>query len=219
MKLRILSVVPILVTVLAVAGRAQMPGPFSADIQVSSPRHDTNTTGKLYFSGDKARIDMSLPAREGGPRRGMEPRESVIINDLAQKVTYILMPQQHTYMEMRADEMPMRGRHGPEWRTYDPANPCANEPGVSCKKLGTEVVNGRTCDRWEFTGRDPDHNSTVWIDQKTHIPIKRQGADGTTFELTNIREGSQPQNLFEVPAGYQKMDMGGMMRGRRPSHE
>jgi hypothetical protein len=32
------------------------------------------------------------------------------------------------------------------------------------------------------------------------------------MEMTNIKEGPQDASLFEVPAGYQKVEMGGGMR-------
>jgi hypothetical protein len=43
--------------------------------------------------------------------------------------------------------------------------------------------------------------------------VKWQGknSDG---ELRNIQEGTQPAGLFEIPAGFTKMDLGGMMQQR-----
>jgi len=44
--------------------------------------------------------------------------------------------------------------------------------------------------------------------------VKWQGKnDGG--ELHDIQEGSQPASLFEIPAGYTKMDMGSMMQQRQ----
>ena len=57
--------------------------------------------------------------------------------------------------------------------------------------------------------------SNVWIDQKLHFPIKSVSED-STWELTNIKEGEPDASLFEIPAGYHKMDMGGMMQGMQP---
>jgi hypothetical protein len=45
--------------------------------------------------------------------------------------------------------------------------------------------------------------------------IKTAGGTGGGIELRNIQEGSQPSSLFEVPAGYMKMDMGAMMQQRQ----
>jgi len=208
-----------LISVLAVAtvlaARAQAPSPFSADLKTSSPQ-GFETTGNIYFSGNKVRVETNLPAREAaGSRPAMGPHTGIFITDLAQKVSYMVMPQQHMYMEMHADQIGGRRRF-PDWKMYDRANPCANEPDTTCKKVGPEVINGRNCDRWELAHKNSGGTSTVWIDQKTGIPVKRQAADGMVFELENIKEGPQPDSLFEVPPGYQKMDMGGMMRGMPP---
>ena len=43
------------------------------------------------------------------------------------------------------------------------------------------------------------------------FPVKWDGKNGGG-EMQNIQEGPQPASLFEIPAGYTKMDMGGMMQ-------
>lgn len=60
-----------------------------------------------------------------------------------------------------------------------------------------------------FTGKN---TRNVWIDQRTHIPVKTVQGDFVT-ELLNIQQGPQPASLFVVPPGYTKMDMGNMMQG------
>ena len=174
---------------------------FSADMATKTPNGE-GTHGKMYFGGTRLRLDMNA----GG-------REMQMITDLPKKTTYMIMPQQKMYMEMTATG-PMAGRRGREgdMKPVDPNNPCSNQPGVTCKKVGTETVNGRSCDKWEFTSEHGKY--TVWVDQKLHFPVKSVYSDGTTHELTNIKEGAQPASLFQVPAGYQKMNMGGMMRQR-----
>jgi outer membrane lipoprotein-sorting protein len=172
---------------------------FSADI--SSKMHGGESTqGKMYFGGSKIRMDMNA----GG-------HDMQIITDPAKQTSYMIMPQQKMYMEMNTAGMAGRGRT-PEVKPVDPQNPCANQPGTTCKKVGAETVNGRSCDKWELTGQHG--KKTLWIDQKLHFPIRTVSDDSTTLEMTNIKEGTQPASLFQVPAGYQKMDMGGMMRQR-----
>jgi hypothetical protein len=93
----------------------------------------------------------------------------------------------------------------------DPSNPCADSDDMTCSKVGTEMVNGRSADRWEFTSKsDKENRYTAWVDEKLHFPIKTQSSSGDGMELTNIREGEQPASLFEVPSDYRKFDMGGM---------
>lgn len=192
--------------VLVSSALAQAPAQFSADMKTHTAR-GTDMTGKIYFGGKKMRTDMEA--------RG---RSISNIMDFDTKKYYTLLNDQKMYMEHDANQPagPMgRGPRMPEIKQYDASNPCANEEGVTCKKTGTETVNGRNCDVWEFT-KDGKKERTSWIDQKLHVPIKTVNEDGTTFELSNIKEGSQPASQFEIPSGYQKMDMGGMMGGRGP---
>lgn len=179
---------------------AQAPAQFSADMTFHTMRGE-DMKGKLFFGGKKMRTDMDMRGRSVSN-----------ITDLEAKKAYTLMHEQKMYMEhdLNRPMGPMgRGPRMPEIKQYDASNPCANQEGVTCKKTGTETVNGRTCDVWEFH-KDGAKEQTTWIDRKLHIPVKTLHADGTSFELTNIKEGTQPASEFEIPEGYQKMDMGGM---------
>lgn len=200
-RLAVLAIIFGVVLALVPAALAQMPKPFSADMFVTPGRSGGEAVnGKFFYGGQRMRMEMSA--------RG---HESVMITDIPKKVTYMVMPQQRMYMEMQHSAM-MRGQRGPDFKPYDASNPCAAEEGTTCKKVGTETVNARLCDKWEFTkGGKPDR--TVWIDKQNHIPIKTVSSDGTVFEFKNIKEGPQAASLFDVPSGYQKMDMGGMMGG------
>jgi hypothetical protein len=162
--------------------------------------------GKIYYGNKKMRTDMD-----------MHGRQISNITDLENKKGYTIIHEQKMYMEHDLNRPAMgRGPRMPEVKEFDASNPCANQEGVTCKKTGTETVNGRSCDVWEFT-KDGTKDQTVWIDQKLHIPVKTVRDDGTIWELQNIKEGSQPASEFEIPAGYTKMDMGGMM-GQRPDN-
>ncbi len=210
MKLR-LRLAPALLfgALLSIPAAAQVPHitPFSADMHVAS--HDGQTmNGKLYFTPNHMRMDM-----QGGPRGG-----SVLITDVATQTSDMLMPQQHMYMEFKADQAAMMHRPGmaPSIKPFtDPSNPCASEAGASCKNLGVEQVNGRACDHWQITSKN-GKVTNAWIDQKLHFPIKSVSED-STWELTNIQEGEPAASLFEIPPGYRKMDLGAMQGMRPPS--
>lgn len=183
---------------------------FSADMKVSG-HGGQEMNGKLYFGGQKTRFDMNSAGHD-----------VIMIHDAPKQTSYMLMPQQHMYMEMNAAMQGMRGRGPgmPDAKPMDPNNPCSADPDMTCKKVGSETVNGRSCDKWEFTSKsDPNKNHTAWIDQKLHFPIKNVGASGDTWELQNLKEATQDASLFEIPAGYHKMDMGGMMMGQRPPQD
>ena len=190
---------------------AQVPQlqPFSADMQINSSHGagGREMSGKIYITREHMRMDMS------GARTGS------MITNFATKTVDILMPEQHMYMETRADAA--QGRRpgmAPDIKPLaDPNDPCASRQGFTCKNLGAEQVNGRSCDHWQITDKN-GKVSNVWVDRKLHFPIKSV-TDDSTWELTNIQEGEPAASLFEIPAGYQKMDMGSMMQGMRPPQQ
>ncbi len=206
MRSKIAVLCVMLAALLLMAAQAPQLMPFSGDMQVTSQRAGRGAqevTGKIYVDRGHMRMDM-----DSGPRGGAS-----VITNVATRTTDVLMTEQHMYMEFNADQaMARRPGMAPNIKPFtDPSNPCANEAGATCKKVGVEEVNGRTCDHWQITDKQ-GQVTNAWIDQKLHFPIKEVMPD-TTWQLTNIKEGAQPASLFEVPAGYQKMDLGQMMQG------
>jgi len=192
---------------------AQVPQltPFSADVQVTSSRMkgSQDMTGKVYVDHGHMRMDMN-----GTPMGGV-----AMITNFATKKTDTLMLAQHMYMEFDGNQAQgHRPGMGPNIKSYpDPNDPCANQEGVTCKNLGVEDVNGRSCVHWQITDKNGKVGN-VWIDQKLHFPIKATDND-SSWQLTNIQEGQPAASMFEIPAGYQKMDVGSMMQGMRPPQQ
>ncbi len=189
---------------------AQMPQPFSADMSTTSANGNANMKGKFFMSLPKMRVDMADTAqRQAGPFGG---KMSMIV-DGDSKIAYMLMPDAQMYMEFPADAKSPMMQRMPNLKDLN-SDPCAGRQDVTCKKVGTETVNGRSCDKWESTDK-AGKKETFWIDQKLHFPIKSQTAGGMTTEFTNIKEGAQDPALFKVPAGYRKFDAAAM-GGQRP---
>jgi outer membrane lipoprotein-sorting protein len=197
---------------LAMPALAQMPQPFSADMSTTSANGNVNMKGKVYFSLPKFRMDMADTGQhQAGPFGG---KMSMIV-DGDSKMAYMLMTEQQMYMEFPTDANSPMTQRTPKWQDFK-GDPCTfgNRQDATCKKVGTETVNGRSCDKWEITDKN-GKKETLWIDQKLHFPIKSTDGQVTT-EFTNIKEGAQDASLFKVPAGYRKFDMGSMGGGRRP---
>jgi Domain of unknown function (DUF4412) len=208
LKLKLCVVALIAVALLPAAAQIPHLTPFSGDVQITSEhgaRAGQETNGKLYVAREQMRFEM-----ESGPRGA-----ATIITNFPTKTTDVLMTEQHMYMEFTADQQAMARRPGMASQIKpfsDPSNPCANDTSSTCKKVGVEEVSGRTCDHWQITDKE-GRVTNAWIDQKLHFPIKEVTPD-TTWQVTNIKEGEQPASLFEIPPGYQKMDLGQMMQGR-----
>ena len=193
-----LRTLPAIITALLLSslGSAQAPKltPFSADTQVTSERAGgRDMTGKIYVDEDHMRWESQGGA--GGDT-------GIMIINFATGITDVIMPEQKVYKEFGADQPRRRGLPVLTDPFY-PNNPCANQPDNTCKKIGVETVNGRTCDHWEVTHQGEVAN--MWIDQKIHYPIKTVTKD-STITLTNIKEGEPDSSLFRIPAEYQKLD-------------
>jgi outer membrane lipoprotein-sorting protein len=192
----------LLVLAISSAHAWQAGQPFSADTTSTSVRTGEKTMSKIYFSPRKMRMDSTA--------RG---HETIMIVDSSTKTSYMLMPQRHMYMEMRADQGGVVTR--PEQTapsSFDPKRPCMAD--ATCKQVGTETISGRVCEKWETTTKRG--TTTTWVDKKLFYPMKTMTATGDVMELSNVKEGKPDASLFEVPAGYRKMDMGSMMGGRTP---
>jgi outer membrane lipoprotein-sorting protein len=193
---------------LALPLMAQMPQPFSADFNSTRPDGKT-MTGKVYFSSPKIRMEMKGDGQQRGPFGG----DTVMIIDGSTQTNDMLMPQMQMYMEFHGnnDRMNAGARNLQRLLTMNASCP----EGYTCKKLGTEVVNGRPCDKFENTDKS-GKTSTVWVDQKLHFPIRVHESDGTQVDYTNIKEGPQDPALFKVPAGYRPFDPSALGGPRRP---
>ena len=68
-------------------------------------------------------------------------------------------------------------------------------------------MNGRNTQKWEInsTRRGKGY---LWVDPKLAFVIKMQDEEGLT-ELRNIKEGPQPASLFELLAGYRRVETAG----------
>jgi hypothetical protein len=201
-RVRIHLAVLVLFVLAGLPALAQRPQPFSADFATTSA-NGTKNSGKWFFSPPKMRMDMTAPAQSKGsnPFGG---NVSMII-DGSTKTSYMLMPQAQMYMEIQAEgPRDAQGMRNLESLTHG-AEPCGGRTDVTCKKVGSETVNGRSCDKWEMTDKNGQKN-TVWIDQKLYAPIKVVEASGSVTDFTNIKEGPQDASLFVVPPGYHKFD-------------
>ncbi|HYX54162.1 MAG TPA: DUF4412 domain-containing protein [Candidatus Limnocylindrales bacterium] len=207
MKHRVTALLSLLFTIAISAFGFQAPQPFSADFTSTTSDGKPMAKGKLYASGYKFRVDMNEMNNQRGPMGGT----GNVIVDSKTNTSYLLMPQMQMYMEYHSNENSPAFRQIP--RIEATGDPCAGRQGYNCKRVGSENLNRRSCTKWEVTDNN-GKKGTAWMDDKLHLPIKMQDAD-RTWVVSNIKEGAQPESLFEVPAGYRKFDAAAM-GGQRP---
>lgn len=138
---------------------------FSADT-VQTTAQGQQTTGKI-FVGDKR-------VRTEGSQNG---EQFVQISDNVNNVSYMVMPGQRSYIEMRLPGSPALPQG-------TPADPCANLQGVTCRNAGAETVAGRAATRWEMSSSVGGQTRTMtqWIDNERGTPLRVQSSDGSVSE-------------------------------------
>lgn len=103
---------------------------------------------------------------------------------------------------------------GTQWIDVERGLPLKNVSpsgqSMELKMLGTETLDGRTVEKWEATVQVPKREPSVtyqWYDPELKLAVREEFPGGHVSELKNIRVGTQPDSLFVVPAGYNRMSM------------
>jgi len=164
--------------------------PFSAD-QVHTTRNKT-TAGKVYAIENAMRSE----AEDKG-------KKSISIIRFDRKVMWVLMPDQKMYLEM-------------PWG--NPAEWAAAVKGAQVQResLGPEQVGSFHCEKSRVTATYQGVTGTYleWAAKELDgFVVRRQDEKGSwSTEYKNVQLGAQDPSLFELPAGYQKMSMGGFQK-------
>jgi len=151
--------------------------------------------GMVYSAHGKTRNEMEM----GGTR-------SIMIIRKDKKVVWTLMPDQNMYMETS-----LNAQSGQEEDLTD--------MDVEQSVVGEEVVNGVKATKYKMIAKRKDGTKLggfTWV-TKDGIMVKadmisKDGKHKTRIkmELKDLKIGKQSQSLFELPAGYNKLSMGGM---------
>jgi hypothetical protein len=160
---------------------------FSADIRMITPFAIERPTrdGKVYMSNGRLRVDLG---------------SMVDVYIVEQKKGWRMFPELKQYFDIGEKQV----------STYLPhmtnGSPCpASERPSECKIVGKENIGGRSATEWELVNQHSVH-VYLWTDDKLEVAV-RWHIENVTYDLTGIREGVVPGNMFELPSGYAKNDM------------
>jgi hypothetical protein len=126
------------------------------------------------------------------------------------KVMWMVMPSQKMYMEHSMAGGPPKGNDNPaQWSYEDTA-------------VGEETLNGMKVTKFKTIATSTDGKKYGGFSWRTKegINIKqdllyKEGNEKKRMltELSNVKIATQDPKLFEIPEGFTKLDMGGMMGG------
>jgi len=153
---------------------------FSADM-VIVPKGDEPMKGKIFVKGAKVRQETSE-----------EDETQVMIIRPDKKLTWMITPEEKTYMEMPYQST---DKTFEEWTADKEKN---------AKFLGEETVSGMPCKKYETM--EEGEKTLFWISTQFPFPIKIEDSE-VTMEYKNIKLEPLDDSLFELPVGYDKMAM------------
>ena len=161
---------------------------FSADTIMTTK--GMTTKGRIYYKADRFRMDTKTP------------NEMIMITRIDKKVIWNIMPAEKMYMEM------------PFTLQNKPMVEDKFQGEIERKYIGNETIDGHPTKKYLITYKEGDKKEQVyhWWATDINFGIKTAAIDGSwTQEYKNVKIESQPNSLFELPAGYKKLQMPGGM--------
>ncbi len=161
---------------------------------------DSATKTRIYSTPTMERREFS----DGG-------QQIIMINRYDKKVIWNLMPDDKMYIEMAT---------GTPTEKKEKAKPDLDDFKIEQTPMGQEMVNGVALNKGKMimTGKDGSKmGGFMWttkegiVTKLDAISVDKGQKSRFKLELSNLKIGKQPAELFEVPKGYEKLDMGGMM--------
>ncbi|MGH7166351.1 MAG: DUF4412 domain-containing protein [Nitrospiraceae bacterium] len=185
------------------AGATQLSLPqveYSADSVTQT--EDMTLERHIFYTPTKERTEA--PGQGTTTEAGPAPIQ-ILRRD--SKVMWQLMPSEKMYMEMKLDRADPKDMS--RWDFEETV-------------VGHEELNGMKVTKYKTIATSSDGKKYGGFSWRTKegVPIKvdllyKEGTEThrMTTELRNVKIGKQDPKLFEIPPGYTKMDLGGMMGG------
>ena len=80
---------------------------------------------------------------------------------------------------------------------------------MEMRMVGPDNLAGRPVEKWEMVmwgaNQQTPQRSYQWYDQQLELVIREELPGGFVRELKNIRVGPQPGSLFQLPAGWKRV--------------
>lgn len=137
-------------------------------------------------------------------------QQGVVIVKSGSKDVIILMPEQKMAMKTSSNN--------PMSMANDPLQSFENfkDKGI-LKEEGEETVNGILCKKSILYNKDNPSQKvyTMWYSEEYKFPMKMinhvDGSEDSGMEMKDVESWKPDPSKFEIPSGYQLMDMPGMM--------
>ncbi|OGO02461.1 MAG: hypothetical protein A2Y59_06500 [Chloroflexi bacterium RBG_13_52_14] len=175
-------------TLADVYGVGKSIGDVKFDIVITSPGATQSMIEKVWYKDawltDKMKIRYETPAQVAG---GFS---QIIIFDLSANVEYLWYPDQNIACQL------------PTSQATD--NPVGNADQIIPVKVGTETIDGKLCDVYQWTFEGSSMKQWVWKEKSFPIRAEATTSGGTMImEYQNIVFGPLSNSLFQIPSSVQ----------------
>lgn len=187
-------------SVLVVGCLTAFAGLFSGELRAGGAEFSALA---VQIMPDKEESVAKLYVGDGQMRREMGQGEQhrITIVNTESNTAWMLNPNRQEYVEFKVPGRPPLPGEGESL--------CAKEQGLTCTKVSAEKMNGRNTEKWEIVMSQGDRKlrSMVWVDRSLGVPVREELPGGYVRELRDIQEASQDPSLFQVPAGYERIEL------------
>ena len=197
---------------------------------------DFEGTLRIRMSGDGANQEANYSIKPGFMRLDLqaEGQSMATIVDLNKMESIMIMPAQQIYMVMSLKNAAAQAANGADDATIENTGITEKILGYTCTKylikskgditelwateeLGTFVNVSTLSSLNQRKGKVQAAWESV-LKGKNLFPLrvvglKANGKANFRMEILAVEQKSLPASLFQPPAGFQRMDMGGMMQG------
>ena len=212
-----------------------------AATSVSAANFEGKVSYKISSGRDKAQeMTYSIKGKKMRMEIPNQKEMGPMIMDMEKKEMMMTMPSDHMYMTMAIpDAATDAAAKARDEVTLEKTSETEKILGYTATKYISTDSKGVVSDLWLAEGlgtfmpmsnQNPMGRSRANASQKgweralagkEMFPLRvvskdKSGKESFRMEVTKIEKKSLPDSDFEAPAGYQKFDMGGMMKGLIP---
>jgi hypothetical protein len=210
---------------LASAGFAASAFEGTVNFKISDPKEKPMDMS-YSIKGDKLRLDMA----------GMKDA-GVMIVDMKKKEMMMIMKEEKMYMTMALSDVEEAAKKNADESPLEKTSETERILGYTATKyISTDKKKKTSTDLWLAEGvgsfvsmssgggrssKSAGRNWEKLLAGKDLFPLRvvekdKSGKETYRMDVTAIEKKSLPDSLFAAPAGYEKFDMGGMMKGMIP---
>lgn len=159
------------------------------ELEMTSPEMPEIMTGKFWIKGEKVRSEVESPDGAG-----------TIVNIMNSKEAFMLMESQGIATRLDISQF-SDADNTPEDAMQDLAEEDA-------KLIGKETIDGKKCLIYESKTAEESYKAWIWEEHGIPVKVETITAEGTAVvNFKNIAVKDIADNMFELPAGVEVMDM------------